>query len=233
MRRGNESDAGSVERRIPGDREDFAARMGVQTSRIEDLGRIGADARVQAPRAVEKKAEVVRHHLLAVEHMGKRRTIRPGWVRSLQWLVELLRIAEQHEVRGARRRGDRVRERHLAGFVDEQRVDAPDHVVPRPQPGGAAEHTLSVPSPRPSRAAALFLRWIASGYVRPSLPGFWPIATWTPHSCAMLAVFSSNSPITLWLFAVTPTRFPAATRSTIIRAPTVLFPDPGGPWIAR
>ena len=30
--------------------------------------------------------------------------------------------------------------------------------------------------------------------------------------------------MTLWLFAVTPTRFPAATRSTIISAPTVVLP---------
>ena len=74
-----------------------------------------------------------------------------------------------------------------------------------------------------------FPRWIASGYVRPSLPGRWPVATAIPRSRATLAVFSSSSPITLWLFAVTPTRFPAATRSTIILAPTVLFPDPGGP----
>ena len=93
--------------------------------------------------------------------------------------------------------------------------------------------TSSVPSWRASRASALFPRWIASTYVRPSLPGRWPIPTATPRSRAALAVFSSSSPITLWLFAVTPTRFPAATRSTIIRAPTVLFPDPGGPWIAR
>lgn len=36
-----------------------------------------------------------------------------------------------------------------------------------------------------------------------------------------------------WLPAVTPTRLPASTRSTIISAPTVVLPEPGGPWIAR
>ena len=35
--------------------------------------------------------------------------------------------------------------------------------------------------------------------------------------------------ITLWLTAVTPTFFPARTRSTIIRAPANVFPAPGGP----
>ena len=87
--------------------------------------------------------------------MGKRRTLRPGRVRSLQRLVELLGIAEQHEVRGARRRGDRVRERHLAGLIDEQHVDAPDHVVSRPQPGGAADHVQR------AVAEAVACRWVA------------------------------------------------------------------------
>ena len=81
--------------------------------------------------------------------------------------------------------------------------------------------------------AAVLLRWIASRYAGPSLPARWPMAILVPRSRATLAVFSSSSPITLWLFAVTPTRFPAATRSAIICAPTVLFPEPGGPWTAR
>ena len=37
--------------------------------------------------------------------------------------------------------------------------------------------------------------------------------------------------MTLWLTAVTPTRFPWATSSQIIRAPTYVFPEPGGPWM--
>ena len=39
--------------------------------------------------------------------------------------------------------------------------------------------------------------------------------------------------MTLWLLAVTPTRLPAATRSTISSAPRVVLPEPGGPWMAR
>lgn len=39
--------------------------------------------------------------------------------------------------------------------------------------------------------------------------------------------------ITLWLTAVTPTRFPVLASSTMTRAPLKVFPDPGGPWIGR
>ena len=84
-----------------------------------------------------------------------------------------------------------------------------------------------------SLAASLLRRCAASRYAGSSAPVRWPMVIGTPSSCATAAAFSSSSPITLWLFAVTPTRFPAATRSTIIRAPTVLLPEPGGPWIAR
>ena len=39
--------------------------------------------------------------------------------------------------------------------------------------------------------------------------------------------------MTLWLLAVMPTFLPACTSSTIISAPIVLLPEPGGPWIGR
>ena len=50
------------------------------------------------------------------------------------------------------------------------------------------------------------------------------MATRTPRWRAILATFASSSPMTLWLLAVTPTRFLAATRSTIISAPDRAFP---------
>ena len=39
--------------------------------------------------------------------------------------------------------------------------------------------------------------------------------------------------MTLWLVAVIPTRWPVASRATIIRAPLYVLPEPGGPWIGR
>ena len=50
-----------------------------------------------------------------------------------------------------------------------------------------------------------------------------------PRSRAHVAALSSSRPMTLWLLAVTPTRFPAATRSTMSSAPRVVLPDPGRP----
>ena len=50
---------------------------------------------------------------------------------------------------------------------------------------------------------------------------------------AAAATSSSTFPMTLWLFATTPTRLPLRTRSTITRAPVYVLPEPGGPWIGR
>ena len=40
-------------------------------------------------------------------------------------------------------------------------------------------------------------------------------------------------PMTLWLVPVIPTRLPAASSVTTIRAPLYVLPAPGGPWIGR
>src|SRR5690606_16425808 len=58
---------------------------------------------------------------------------------ALQRLLELLRIAEQHQALA--RRGDRehVRQRHLPGLVDNQHVDALLEVFPHPTPGRRAD----------------------------------------------------------------------------------------------
>src|SRR5205823_13594691 len=56
-------------------------------------------------------------------------------------------------------------------------------------------------------------------------------ATWsvTPASSAALCTSASRLSITLWLTAVTPTRLPSMASATMARAPTYVFPDPGGP----
>ena len=66
--------------------------------------------------------------------MRQRRSVGARRVRPLHRLVELLRIAEQHEILGGARDRDRVGEGDLAGFVDEQRVDRPGHLRRDPQP---------------------------------------------------------------------------------------------------
>ena len=47
----------------------------------------------------------------------------PRRMRTLRDLGELQRIAEEDDVAGRRPHGERIRERHLARFVDHERVD--------------------------------------------------------------------------------------------------------------
>ena len=53
---------------------------------------------------------------------------------SFCWLFELLRVTEQHHAVGSLRNRDDIRERHLAGFVDEQDVDRRREFRTRPKP---------------------------------------------------------------------------------------------------
>lgn len=80
-------------------------------------------------------------HLVAehvLEHAG------PGaiGVRGLGHLGQLQRVAQQHHVGGRSRSDDRVGQRQLPGFVDQQDVDArvvARHVVAGKQPGGSGD----------------------------------------------------------------------------------------------
>jgi hypothetical protein len=53
-------------------------------------------------------------------------------------LLELLRIAEEHEALGAGRHREHIGERHLPGLVYEQHVHAIAKAFVRPQPRRAA-----------------------------------------------------------------------------------------------
>ena len=54
-----------------------------------------------------------------------------------------------------------------------------------------------------------------------------------PCSCAQRSTSASRFWIAAWLGAVMPTRRPAASAATIIRAPRNVLPVPGGPWTGR
>ena len=58
-----------------------------------------------------------------------------------------------------------------------------------------------------------------------------PTFSSSSRSPASVAHLFSRFRIALWLFEVTPTRIPAASRSRINRAAMVVLPLPGGPWI--
>ena len=114
--------------------------MGVKFAFVEDLGGVGADSRMQLPAAVEKQSEYLGHQLCAIEDVGQDRAFGAGREGSLEWLVQLLRMAEQHEVPRAQGGDDCVRQGHLAWLVDEEDVAGVHHVLPGPEPGGAADH---------------------------------------------------------------------------------------------
>ena len=104
---------------------------------------------------------------MRVEEMGQRRPIRPGGMRALEWLIELLRIAEQDDRARAGAHGEDVGERHLARFVDEEHVERGHGSSPKPRamacrrrrrgrasPAGVRAAVLSVITSRPGRGVA-------------------------------------------------------------------------------
>ena len=167
------ADPGARQLPCPVDRLPLAPRFGRQLALVEDLARVLADRRVQPPRPVEEQAERRRHDRrprfdrsrTAFEQVSQRRPLGSGRMRALERLVELLRVAEQHEAPGRRRYGDDVRERHLAGLVDEQDVDRAAEVLARPDPGRPAG---DVDLARRERVAQLAVRRVAASPRRTS-----------------------------------------------------------------
>ena len=151
---------------------------------------------------------------------------------ALQRLVQLLRVTQQEQVRGAGRGGQGVGQRHLAGLVDAEHVNCAVCLFARPKPRSSANDIQESGGQAVASVVGAFqvLEALGGGLVVGALAD--PDVD-SPSLRPPARSFPASSPITLWLLAVTPTRFPASTRSTIISAPTVLLPEPGGPWTAR
>ena len=73
------------------------------------------------------------------EQMREHRRVRARRMRALRDLRELVRVAEQDEVARGRADRERVRERELPAFVDEQRVDVLVELLAREQERRAGE----------------------------------------------------------------------------------------------
>ncbi len=104
----------------------------------------GAGARSRAGRGRGRRRCVS----LLPEDVLERRDPAALRVAPLLRLLELLRVAEQHERPAGLGDGQRVGERHLPGLVDEEDVDALEHLLARPEPGRARPR----PGPRRPRA---------------------------------------------------------------------------------
>ena len=105
-------------------------------------------------------------------------------------------------------------------------------------------HSHAVPPARfasPVASASATASFLPAWMMRSSGQLSLAFAFWIPRTVAGAA--SADGPLgtfarqtapsrletTLWLLAVTPTRFPSASRSRIIRAPVYVLPLPGGP----
>src|SRR5690606_1098750 len=103
---------------------------------VEQLRRERADRRVQPPCTLEEEPSIVcdsvtAHQMLECGYVHARR------MDALDRLIELLRVADEHERLGRRRNGECVRERELTGLIDHEDVDGADHVLAPPEPRGA------------------------------------------------------------------------------------------------
>ena len=187
---------------------------------VEDLGDEGAHVGVHAPGLLEEQALLGADGDPVAEDVSEGGDGRSRRVDALERLVELLGIAEQSDAVTGRRGGQHVRERHLAGLVDEQHVDRADHVGTGPQPvrSGGDVRLAAVEG---AQDLVVVVREPDKRIVwrRPRRRSSGSRADCTPASLAASQASSSRPVMTRWLFAVMPTRLPALTRATIIRAP--------------
>ena len=72
-------------------------RLGLEAILVEDLRGEVAQVGMEAPGVLEEQPEGGRHGRGVAEDVRERRPVRTRRMAALEWLVELLRIAEQHE----------------------------------------------------------------------------------------------------------------------------------------
>jgi hypothetical protein len=120
----------------------FEPGVRAQPILIEHLGRERANRWMQSPRLVQKQTAIRWDGFRLAQNVLERRRLRARRVARLLWLLELLRIAEQHEVLRARGYREHVGQRHLACLIDEQHVDALPKIGSRPEPRRAAEQPI-------------------------------------------------------------------------------------------
>ena len=174
---------------------------------------------MEAPGVLEEQAEVGRHRRLAAEDVRQGRPLGARRVRSLERLVELLRVAEQDEAVRGRRDRDDVGQRDLAGLVHEQDVDR-SAIFGAPTATRAGRELARRRRAR-ARTSRRILRRASPRVVDDLvLVGLLDGRDVTPLDRRGLErPPSSRLPMTLWLVAVIPTRLPAASSEQIIRAP--------------
>ena len=85
-------------------------------------------------------ASIWRHRVVSFEQVLEHRHTHAAGMNPLRDVRQLLRIAQHDQVAGARTHRHRIRQRHLARFVDEQIVELPLHLFPGEQPRRAGDN---------------------------------------------------------------------------------------------
>src|SRR5258708_2232952 len=123
MRDGKQPQSASLKWAVANDPLLTEARPRLQTTFVEHLGREAADLRMEPPRLFEEKAVFIVDSLRAAEQMVERRNIGALGMATLRRLLELSRIAKEHDTGACVRNRQHVCKRHLRGLVDEDDVD--------------------------------------------------------------------------------------------------------------
>ena len=147
---------------------------------VEDLRRVAADLRVQPPRPLHEEPAVRRHDGRAIQQMRQGAPLGAARVRALEWLVQLLRVAEQHE----RVRGRATPPRALASenwpASSMKRTSTLPMALSLAQSQAVPPHDVDAAHRRaPPEQPRRRLRLVAPSaqVTMPSSPGFWPTRT--------------------------------------------------------
>ena len=159
-------------------------------------------------------------------------------VRPLGGLVELLRVAEQHDGPRGGRAGEHVGEAHLAGLVDDEDVQrglGPRELGPAPRPGHGADDVDRCADRSAASTSALPLSTIAAAWVgRLAALRLLADADGPAELDGGLGHLVEHLPDDLVAVGDDADAFPLGRRGARSSArPVYVLPEPGGPWIGR
>ena len=131
--------------------------------------------------------------------------------------------------------GERVRERDLAGLVDDEVVELPSSSGRAKSQAVPAKSWIVGPAPRRSHCPASFVMNSPSYSDSGLSPDDFlsPLKTHAGRPARRFSISASRLWMALWLWAAMPTRRLFASRCTTMRAPVHVLPVPGGPWTNR
>jgi hypothetical protein len=92
---------------------------------------------VETERPLEEEAAIGRDRRVVTKQVRQHRGVCSNRMRALDYLGELLRVADEHDVPRGRAHRKRIGERDLPGLVDEEVVERRLVLLPCVEPGGA------------------------------------------------------------------------------------------------